>query len=78
MVNRKIAEPGYAAKAMKIFKDSYFAARGFASDEALEERIRTYYFWTMMRTATHFLLKDKPEPERAYPLIDKVCRGLGI
>lgn len=31
-----------------------------------------------MRTATHFLIKDGPEPERALPLIKEVADRLKI
>jgi hypothetical protein len=78
MINRKIDQPGYAEKIKKLFKDNYFAASKEKLTDEVEERINSYYHWTMMRTATHFLLKHMPEPERAHPLINNACVALKV
>ena len=78
MVMRKIKDQKYADKLKQMFFDSYFEKSRELLDEAVEDRINNYYNWTAIRTATHFLIKNKPEPHRAYPLIDKVCSDLGI
>lgn len=78
MVNRKIKKAGYAKKIKKLFLDSYFAGSKEKLTAEVKDRINIYYYWTMMRTATHFLVKHMPEPERGYPLIERTIKGLGI
>jgi len=78
MCNRKINSKGYAAKIKKIFLDNYLLNAKIILDEPLQKRINSYYYWTAVRSATFFLLKDKPEPERAYPIINQVCQDLNI
>lgn len=78
MVMRKIKDQKYADKLKQIFLSSYFEKSKEELNKEVEDRISNYYNWTAIRTATHFLIKNKPEPERGYPLIDKVCDDLGI
>lgn len=73
MMDRKINDKEYREKMVKLFLENYFASIDFASyDDELKKRIEIYYYWTSVRTATHFLLKDKPEPQRAKTLIDVI------
>ena len=78
MCSRKVEEKGYTDKIKKLFMDSYFAMSKTELNESVKDRIATYYHWTAMRTATFFLIKDEAEPERAYPMIEKVRKDMGI
>jgi hypothetical protein len=79
MIMRKIEKQDYADKIKELFKTEYFKhSRRRPLTDSVEERMRYYYNWTAMRTATHFLLKDCPEPDRAYPIIEQVGSDLGI
>ena len=78
MVNRKIGNRAYTEKLKKMFLDNYFQTSKRRLDGRTQARIDNYYYWTAMRTATHFFLKDNSEPKRAYPLVDKVCKELNI
>lgn len=76
MCNRKIGNPRYATKLKEMFLKSYFKYAKIKLDNNLAERIDNYYWWTAMRTATYFLLKDKPEPDRAKPLVEQAKKKL--
>lgn len=78
MIMRKIQDKEYAAKTKKLFLDSYLENVEIELDDDLKMRIDNYYNWTAIRTATFFLTKDNPEPERADPLIEKVRENLNI
>ncbi len=78
MCNRKIIDKNYTLKIKKLFLENYCENTNIKIDDFLKERINNYYNWTSMRTATFFILKDNAEPERAYPLIDKVKKNLNI
>lgn len=78
MSQRKIGKINYINDLKKIFLNSYLKAVGLTLDDALKERINYYYNWTALRTATLFLLKDKPEPERAHGLLLEICRSLKV
>ncbi len=54
------------------FLTDYLLSRNLILDENLKERIKFYYDWTMLRTATYFFLKDESEVERALILLDKI------
>lgn len=79
MTDRKIGDNEFVAKIKNIFLDEYFKlVKGISLDNNINSRIDTYYYWTMMRTITYFLIKDVQEPERAKPLLDKVSKHFGI
>lgn len=78
MCNRKIGDEQYTKKLQKLFLDSYIKNAKIKLDDDLQSRIDNYYNWTTMRTATHFLIKDGPEPDRAVPLIKEVADRLNI
>jgi len=78
MIMRKIKDKEYADKTKKLFLDNYFKSVKIEIDKDLKMRIDNYYNWTAIRTATFFLTKDSPEPERAEPLIEKVKKNLNI
>lgn len=73
MCARKIGG-AYGRKMKKLFLDNYFKNAKIKLDNNLQKRIDNYYNWTTIRTATFFLIKDKPEPERAKPLIKSIIR----
>lgn len=55
-----------------IFLESYLSERRIKLKRKLKKRIKLYYDWTMLRTATYFFLKAESEPERAVHLLNKV------
>lgn len=60
----------------ETFLNSYINERGIVLDDNLKARIKLYYDWTMLRTATYFFLKSESEVERAVNLFKKVERSL--
>jgi aminoglycoside phosphotransferase (APT) family kinase protein len=79
MCGRKIGDEAFTTKMKDLFLTSYLnLAEHVVLDEQLKARINNYYNWTAMRTATYFLLKSDPSPERAEPLIKIVCENLNI
>jgi len=78
MIMRKVRNWDYAKSAKKLFLDSYCKYAKIKIDKDIEKRIDNYYYWTAMRTAQYFMIKDQPEPERAYPIICHVCDALKI
>ena len=59
-----------------MFLDNYLKHAKIKLDEKLKKRIDVYYYWTTIRTATYFLIKDKAEPDRAKPLLEKIEKYL--
>lgn len=78
MIKRKIKDKEYAEKTKKLFLDNYFAQSKIKSDKGLTERIDNYYYWTALRTAGYFLLKDEAEPERGNKLIKELKEKMKI
>jgi thiamine kinase-like enzyme len=79
MMNRKINDSVYTKQTIKLFIDSYFSKlKNVELDSSILNRINTYYNWTAIRTTTHFLLKEKSEPERAKQLINTIKDSLNI
>ncbi len=79
MMNRKIHDSDYTKDTIKLFIDSYFAkSKNTKLNNSVLERINTYYNWTAIRTATHFLLKDQPEPKRARKIINNIKKSLTV
>ncbi len=70
MFRRKISDLDFAEKMSKLFLKKYAKYAKIKIDKNLQERIDNYYYWTMMRTATFFLIKHNPEPERGKELIE--------
>ncbi len=71
-VKTGLRNPEENARFKKIFLDEYIKARGLVLDENLKERIKLYYDWTMLRTATYFFLKAEVEIDRAEALFARV------
>jgi hypothetical protein len=78
MIKRKLDDAEYAEKMKGLFLDSYFKLSKKKLTLDVKKRMNNYYCWTAMRTSTFFLIKDKPEPQRSFPLIEQVCRELGV
>jgi len=72
MCNRKIDDNAYTEKVKKMFLDSYFKNSKEVYNKELQKRIDIYYHWTALRTATFFMMKYDPEPERGELIIEKV------
>ena len=75
---RKIEDKNYLKTIQNLFLNSYLKLANLELDQALEQRINYYYGWTALRTATLFLLKENPEPERAHELLAKVRQDLKL
>ncbi|MDO8593042.1 MAG: aminoglycoside phosphotransferase family protein [bacterium] len=75
---RKIEDENYVKNIQDLFLNSYLELAGIKLDAGLKQRINYYYGWTSLRTATLFLLKENPEPERAHELLVKVRRDLKL
>ena len=78
MMARKIGDKDYIGFILDLFLKRYLAQAKMELIPELRERIDTYYYWTALRTATHFLMKNEPEPERAHGLLVQICYGLKI
>ena len=78
MTEPKIADPTYIEKIKNLFLINYLTKAKIKLDEGLSERIKYYYNWTALRTASFFLLKDNPEPGHAKGLINQICQNLKI
>lgn len=75
---RKIENENYVKTMQNLFLENYFKLAKAKRDAKLEQRIHLYYCWTALRTAVVFLLKEKPEPERAHQLLAMVRRDLKL
>ena len=78
MGQRKINDPNYIKKIQNLFLENYLTKAEITLNDSLKDRIKYYYNWTALRTATFFLLKEKSEPNRARGLIEKICQELNI
>lgn len=56
----------------RIFWDDYWRLSRTSPDDKVRERVEMYYYWTALRTATHFLLKHTPRKERAESLLKEI------
>lgn len=72
MIMRKINDQNYANKIKNLFLKKYLNNAKIKLDENLQNRINYYYYWTAIRTATFFFLKNDSEPERGEKLIKNV------
>jgi thiamine kinase-like enzyme len=72
MCHRKISDLAFADKMCELFLKKYAKYAKIKIDDNLQERIKNYYDWTMLRTATFFLTKHDPKPERGKDLIEKL------
>ena len=78
MMLRKVHDRVYINKTKDLFLSSYFKFAKIKLDKDIEARINNYYYWTAMRTATYFMIKANPEPERAFGVVCQVCKDLKI
>ncbi|MFH1522971.1 MAG: phosphotransferase [Patescibacteria group bacterium] len=69
MSSRKGIRKDYIVKMKALFLKNYLKESKKNKDSDLRERIDTYYNWTVLRTATFFLLKDNARPDRADELL---------
>lgn len=76
MCNRKIENKYFPERIKEIFLNSYFEKSKIKYDDEVNERIKTYYNYTAIRTATYFLLKNRKEPKRVLPLLRTVKKNL--
>lgn len=72
----KAGYPRQASELKDTFLNNYKYFSGISVDPALRERMDVYYYWTAMRTATHFLLRHNYSREKAKPLLEEVEKYL--
>lgn len=78
MASKKIGDQPYVEEAKELFLTNYLKFAKIEMSDGLRRRIELYYHWTAIRTATFFLIKHSPEPERALPLIKNAIISLGL
>lgn len=78
MTGRKIGDSAFSQEVKDLFLTTYLKSAKIELTEELKARISLYYNWTAIRTATYFLMKHNPEPDRASPLIDQVRSALSL
>lgn len=76
MCSRKITDRSFNGHIVELFLATYGEAAEGEIGDAWELRVAHYSAWTALRTAIHFLVKDKPEPDRASPLLELVKERL--
>lgn len=76
MVGVQAGHPEQAEQLKKIFWDNYWRLSRTYPDDKIRERVDMYYYWTALRTATHFLLKHNPRKERAEYLLEEIKKYL--
>lgn len=74
MASRKIEDKVFVDHMKSFFLESYLSAMKMELTDELESRINNYSDWTALRTATFFLLKNDPDPQKAKPLIDGLTK----
>ena len=72
MGGAKIGKPERSERMKEIFWDNYWRLSKTTPDDNIKKRVEMYYYWTALRTATHFLLKHTPRKERAESLLKEV------
>lgn len=78
MCRNRLGGLAYTSHLKEIFLQHYFENSSIQMSEDLKRRIDVYYYYTSLRTATFFLFKSGPEPDKAYPLIEGVRRKLEV
>lgn len=58
----------------KLFLAEYLKESGQILDDSLQSRLNNYYKWTALRTAAYWLLKSRPEIERAEAIFKELAR----
>lgn len=76
MTGVKSNSPEKAEELKQIFLDNYWKLSKVERSKGLQERIDMYYYWTALRTITHYLLRHNPSREKAEPLIREVEKYL--
>lgn len=71
-------EKSYIDDIKSLFINTYCQKAKIKYNIRIKERVNLYYNWTALRTATFWLLKHDPKPERAKPLISDIKRKLKI
>ncbi len=72
MSARKMEDKDFINRMKQIFLETYLKSAKIKMSEHLQERIENYYTWTIVRTATFFLIKHNREPEKAVNLLKEV------
>jgi thiamine kinase-like enzyme len=62
-------ERDFIVEMKQLFLKEYLKESEKSLDDNLQARINNYYKWTALRTASYWLMKDKPEPKRAEAII---------
>jgi len=78
MCQRKISVPNFSNDIKEEFLKKYLKYAKIDLDDDLQSRINNYYNWTKLRTATYFLIKSNPEPERGHILVEELKNNLNL
>lgn len=76
MCIKKMYDEQYAEKLKNIFLENYLINAKIKLNSELKQRIKNYYNWTAVRTATFHIIKHNPDPERSKSLIEHVTRNI--
>lgn len=74
----KIGDVDFAEKMKKLFIDTYLQATNLSNSPDLQKRLKLYYNWTAIRTATYLFLKFDAHPEQGDALFQKAKQNLNL
>lgn len=77
-ITTKLGDYDLAERMKKLFLETYLTAAGLDKDQNLENRMKLYYNWTAIRTATYLFLKFDPHQEQGDALFQKVKQNLSL
>ena len=77
-ITSRLKDLDYSKKLRKLFLDEYFSLSELELSPELQDRIKVYYNFTAIRTATFWLLKHAPKPYRAEPILAEIKRDLAL
>jgi hypothetical protein len=68
----------FIEKIKNLFLQNYWAHSKIQSTNYIKERVKNYYNWAALRSASFFLTKENPEPANSHELILKICQDFQI
>lgn len=74
----KIGDHDLASRMKKLFLSEYLLAANLLDSPELQRRIKLYYNWTAIRTATYLFLKFDPHQEQGDDLFKKTKKNINL
>jgi len=74
----KIGDIDLAEKMKKLFINTYLQEANLSDSPELQSRLKLYYNWTAIRTATYLFLKFDPHQEQGDKLFKKAKQNLNL